>query len=565
MTAKNRDACGPRLRQAMAAHIWHSDRSPALQRAFRRRVATVTRRFIGIAALIAIALLILSWPMDYLAFHKRGPAALLWHLTEWRLILVGWLLVVLLGFHTLPRWTFGALVALSTVAFGMLGMSVGKIGGLGTNFFYTLYLIPFTAILVLVPIVARIALTLAFAAACVAGYLVMDPGFLTNPYLPTALAVLVVGSGLSIVIGHLFYDLVRVGHFCSRALEAEQLRSKRLLERLVDRTTAELQRQVAERSRDLGSALAKLAQQPQRLIGTDRVIDRRYRVVRRLGAGGMGMVYEVARLDDGRRLALKTLRGRVDAEAMARFAREAEIAAGLDHPNLVSVIDLGVTEGELFLVMEMVSGGSLEAERARFGDRRWAEPLLGQIARGLAAIHERGIVHRDLKPSNILLGGGVARIADFGLASLGIAADADTAASGGGFLGVTAPRLTRPGDLFGTADYMAPELASGVVRAAPSCDIFAFGVLAFELVAGRAPFAEPPVLARMHGRSIARPRLDHRHGALIERCLDLDPARRPTATELVAELGNAARVAGHLRVASSARADIGGGATLRPV
>ena len=559
------------MRSAMCDHVWHRDRTPAEQRAFRLRAAVVTRRFVDVAAMIAIAIMLVSWPIDYLAFRGRGSPALLWHITEWRLIVAGWIVGVVLGCRAFPRRTFPTMVVVSVPALVLLGMSVGRIGGLGTNFFYTFYLQPFTTILIFVPIVPRVAVTLTFAASCVVGYLITDPAFLSYAYSPTAIAVLAVGSGLSILIGHLFYDLVRVSHFRGRDLENEQVRSERLFQRLVDRTTRELQRQVSERSRELGSALAKLVNQPRQPMGTGRVVDGRYRVVRRLGAGGMGTVHEVERLADGRRLALKTLRGRVDTDAMARFAREAEIASGLDHPNLVAVIDLGVTDGELFLVMEMIDGGSLESERVRFGDRTWAMPILVQVARGLAAIHDRGIVHRDLKPANILVANGVARIADFGLASLGASADADTATSNAGLVGRTAPRLTRPGDIFGTTDYMAPELAGGTSHVAPSGDIFAFGVLAFEMLVGRAPFSEAPVLARMNGTEIARPGTDVRCGAVVERCLDLDPARRPTAVELVGALAEATRVHGPMPASpgrwvrdASLAGSLGSGPTLRP-
>jgi hypothetical protein len=299
-------------------------------------------------------------------------------------------------------------------------------------------------------------------------------------------------------------------------------------QRTIEHTADELRRQVAERSKELADALARLADQPQAsLVG--KTLDGRYRVIARLASGGMGTVYEVERTSDHKRFALKTLRDRVDTKLMARFAREAQFASELRHPNLVPVIDVGIADGTMYLVMELVAGGALERERARFGDAAWASPILGQVASGLAAIHAKGIVHRDLKPANILFDRGVARIADFGLASLHVGALDDTTPE--------SPGLTRAGDVFGTPGYMAPELASGANNAAPSADVFSFGVLAHELVAGRAPFGEPPVRARLQGRAIVatlgeladlRP--------LVESCLDLDPAKRPTADELVTAL-----------------------------
>jgi tRNA A-37 threonylcarbamoyl transferase component Bud32 len=310
-------------------------------------------------------------------------------------------------------------------------------------------------------------------------------------------------------------------------------------QRALEQTGEELRRQVAERSRELHDALAKLARQPGALVA-DRTIDDRYRVVKKIGAGGMGAVYEVERISDGKRFALKTLRGQADTDLMARFAREAQIAADISHPNLVPVLDVGISDGALFLVMPLVGGGSLEQARSKFGMAQWAKPLLVQIAEGLAALHARDIVHRDLKPGNVLLVGSTAQIADFGLAAVGggvVDAAGDTLASGDPLADTAAPAspLTQRGDIFGTPAYMAPELAAGTKDARPSSDIFAFGVIAVEMLTGRSAFAEPPVMARLHGRAIAAPVVDG-VPPIIARCLDLDPTLRPTAGELAAAL-----------------------------
>jgi hypothetical protein len=280
------------------------------------------------------------------------------------------------------------------------------------------------------------------------------------------------------------------------------------------RANAELRRQVAERSKDLADALAKLARQPA--LDAGRTIDGRYRVLARIGAGGMGTVYAVERASDKVHFALKTLRGTGGSEAMARFAREAQIAAGISHPNLVPVLDVGLADGSLFLVMPLL-GGSLAGQRTRFGDVAWARPLLAQIALGLQVLHERGIVHRDLKPSNILFDDGVARIADFGLATL--VEDGTLTATG----------LTRAGDVFGTPAYMAPELANGVRDPAPASDVFALGVIGYELLSGRAPFAEAPIFARPF---VAPTAVD----PIIDRCLDVDPTKRPSVADVIAAL-----------------------------
>jgi hypothetical protein len=302
-------------------------------------------------------------------------------------------------------------------------------------------------------------------------------------------------------------------------------------QRTITQTNAELQRQVAERSRELAEALAQLAKEPGPMT-VDRVIDDRYRVIGKLGAGGMGTVHEVERIEDGKRFALKMLRGIRDPEMMTRFAREAQLAAELRHPNLVPVFDVGITDGGLFLVMPLVTGGTLADKRDRFGDPPWAMFMLQQIASGLAALHAKSIVHRDLKPANILLEEGVlVRITDLGIASLATAprdpAVDDTVT---GKLG-HAP-LTHAGDVFGTPTYMAPELADGVHAAKPASDIFAFGLIAYEMITGNKPFVEPPLVMRMRGADIPVPDITG-IPPIIARCLDLDPAQRPTAAELV--------------------------------
>ena len=317
--------------------------------------------------------------------------------------------------------------------------------------------------------------------------------------------------------------------------------------RALERTAVELQHQVAERSRELADALAQIADRAADPIAVDWVVDGRYRVLRRLGAGGMGTVYEVERVSDRERFALKTLRDRDDsAQVMARFAREAQIASELHHPNLVPVVDVGLADGRLFLVMPVIAGGSLEAERKRFGDLAWAQPRLAQIAAGLSALHERGIVHRDLKPGNVLLDRGVARIADFGLASPRARTTERTLSISNLALDPTeSPRqaaLTQAGDVLGTPGYIAPELATGVQDARSSSDLFAFGVLAYEMVSGRAAFHVAPVIDRLAGRTIATPAplagKPDAVAASIMRCLDLDPAKRPTADELARTLAS---------------------------
>jgi serine/threonine-protein kinase len=254
-------------------------------------------------------------------------------------------------------------------------------------------------------------------------------------------------------------------------------------------------------------------------------------------------VFEVERKTDGARLAAKVMTGDVSAHAAARFAREAEIGARLQHPNLVSIVDLGVTDtGAPFLVMELVTGGSLEGQRSRFGQTEWALPILRQIAQGLAALHDAGVVHRDLKPANVLLtSAGVAKVSDFGIARMQAWAAVDsvgpTAAAGPG-----PGALTGTGMWLGTPVYMAPESVHGGRTLSPAADLFAFGLLAYELLMGALPHATPAVLLALARQPVpVPPRLDvpglpANAAALLAACLAPEPDARPAVDALITAL-----------------------------
>jgi HAMP domain-containing protein len=289
----------------------------------------------------------------------------------------------------------------------------------------------------------------------------------------------------------------------------------------------ELRHQVAARSRELAQALARA--QPASLAPGE-IVDERYRVESVLGSGGMGTVYAVRRLHDGRRLALKVLQA-TTSESIGRFAREAQIAASLDHENLVSIVDVGIERGMVYMAMELVEGGSLEEHRERFGDIAWASRVLAQLARALAALHERGIVHRDLKPANVLLARdgerNIVKVTDFGIAVQNEDPLALTVGSGGN----GRSRLTSTGVMVGTLLYMAPELADGA-RASFAADIFAFGLMAHEIFTGQSAFDAPPVLIAR--ASLPSPRslpstIPSPLAAMLADCLCPDPARRPSA------------------------------------
>src|SRR5215210_8827399 len=213
-----------------------------------------------------------------------------------------------------------------------------------------------------------------------------------------------------------------------------------------------------------------------------------YDVLSPLGTGGMGEVYLArdTRLD--RRVAIKFLSDAFarDPERLARFEREARVLASLNHPHIAQIYGLEDSGPSLALVMELVEGPTL-AERIAGGPLPLDETLsvARQLAAALEAAHEQGIIHRDLKPANIKLRpDGTVKVLDFGLAK---AMEPDTPASGRSLAPtITSPAMTQRGVILGTAAYMSPEQARGkpVDRRA---DIWAFGCVLFEMIAGRRP------------------------------------------------------------------------------
>ncbi len=194
----------------------------------------------------------------------------------------------------------------------------------------------------------------------------------------------------SIAVGNVVLGIAVLVFFSnSAAAEIERVEDELVEER--KRTESVLKRevahQVAERSRELGSALARPGGGPASPSATGSTrFGARYKVVRPLGEGGMGAVVEVERVTDGALLALKVMTGEVTRDQAARFAREAEIGARVHHPNLVAIVDIGAAVGGApFLVMELATGGSLEGQRARFGEVPWALSVLRQMAAGLVA------------------------------------------------------------------------------------------------------------------------------------------------------------------------------------
>lgn len=405
------------------------------------------------------------------------------------------------------------------------------------------------------------------------------------------------------------------------------------------RLNAELRHQIEQRSRLLVESMRSameshpisemddISTEVQPLLPRGTLLTKRYRVEAALGKGAMGTVYEVQRISDERRFAAKVLNVKPDYRMMARFAREAQLLARLQHPNLITIVDVDITTDQLaYLVMELVRGTSLAELHTRYGDCEFMRTVLLQIANALTTVHSAGIVHRDLKPANVLISLGAdgtsvrAKLADFGISRLldinqeasdgapsaGVAVTVESPARSGPLeaaldhpvrVAAIAPvtavsainsfevpldvrtrraadvppvhaspvapparppsapepagreshrsdTLTQAGMLVGTLYYMAPELGGGMHLAQLPSDIFSFGIMAYEVLAGAMPFDKPPLLLAKHGGELRFKPLDEMCpglspdlSRLLERCLAINPASRPTAVELSAALG----------------------------
>jgi len=259
-----------------------------------------------------------------------------------------------------------------------------------------------------------------------------------------------------------------------------------------------------------------------------------YRIVSKIGAGGMGEVYlaEDTRLD--RRVALKLLPAEFtqDADRVRRFIQEAKAVSALNHPHIVTIHEIGEAEAGRFIVMELVQGQTLRAL-----NKPCAPDLLVnlgcQIAKALSATHAAGITHRDIKPDNIMLrDDGYVKILDFGLARLMPATATDTEAA-------TLMQQTTPGALLGTVAYMSPEQARGE-PAPPATDIFALGIVFYELATGQHPFKADSLVGMLHSINSHTPAPPARLNpdlpvaleSLILRMLEKEGRLRPTAAEV---------------------------------
>jgi beta-lactam-binding protein with PASTA domain len=270
------------------------------------------------------------------------------------------------------------------------------------------------------------------------------------------------------------------------------------------------------------------------MVETGTVIDGRYKVLARIGSGGMADVYLAQDSLLGRQVAVKLLHHRFaqDQEFVERFRREASSAAGLAHPNVVSVFDRGEWDGTYYIAMEYLPGRSLKSVVREHGPLAPGDAIdiVVQILLAVRFAHKRGIIHRDIKPHNVILDEeGRAKVTDFGIARAG------------------ASDMTLTGSIMGTAQYLSPEQAQGHA-VSESSDLYAVGVVLYELLTGTVPFeGESPVTVALKQVSLEprppserNPAVGPALDAVVMRALAKDPAQRfGSADELIAALQQA--------------------------
>ncbi len=272
-------------------------------------------------------------------------------------------------------------------------------------------------------------------------------------------------------------------------------------------------------------------------VSEGSLVDGRYRVLRRLGSGGMADVWLAEDAHLQRRVALKVLHKRFaqDHEFVERFRREAEAAAGLQHPNIVAVFDRGEFEGTYYIAMQYVEGHTLKQLIDVGLSPEQAVPLIRQVLEAARFAHQHGIVHRDLKPQNVIVDPeGKAAVTDFGIARAGVS------------------EITQTGSVMGTPHYLSPEQAQGMETTAVS-DLYSIGVILYEALTGRVPFeGESAVAVAMkqvsqtpQRPSSINPRVSPALDAVVMRALEKDPGQRfQSAEAFIAALDQAMREPG---------------------
>jgi eukaryotic-like serine/threonine-protein kinase len=270
-------------------------------------------------------------------------------------------------------------------------------------------------------------------------------------------------------------------------------------------------------------------------VATGALVDGRYRILRRIGSGGMADVYAAEDTHLGREVALKVLHRRFaqDQEFVERFRREAKAAAGLSHPNVVGVFDRGEHEGTYYIAMEYLTGRTLKeivSSEAPLAQQRVVE-LGVQILHAAGFAHRHGVIHRDFKPHNVIVDEqGHAKVTDFGIARAG------------------ASEMTETGSIMGTAHYLSPEQAQGHAVTAAS-DLYSIGVMLYEMLAGRLPFEGESAVAialkhlseQPAPISQLRPDVHPALEAVVMAALAKDPAQRWQTADDFAEGLEAAR------------------------
>ncbi|HEX7311911.1 MAG TPA: Stk1 family PASTA domain-containing Ser/Thr kinase [Gaiellaceae bacterium] len=285
------------------------------------------------------------------------------------------------------------------------------------------------------------------------------------------------------------------------------------------------------------------------------LFDGRYRIMRKLGSGGMANVYLAEDQELGRRVAIKILNDRHagDDQFVARFRNEAKNAASLSHPNIVSIYDRGEAEGTYYIAMEYLDGKSLKELILERGPApvSVAVDYARQILAALRFAHRNGLVHRDIKPHNVLVDGeGHVKVTDFGIARAG------------------ASQMTEEGSIIGTAQYLSPEQARGT-QVDQTSDLYSLGIVLYEMLTGAVPFTgdSPVEIAMKHlsatpeALSTRRADIPHALDMVVLRALAKDPAARyQSADEMDADLERVARGLGVSRATEEAATTVLSGA-----
>jgi serine/threonine protein kinase len=318
----------------------------------------------------------------------------------------------------------------------------------------------------------------------------------------------------------------------------------------------------------VGGPSSPIGQAEDPLLG--RVLSERYRILKKLGEGGMGAVYLAEHVVIEKKIALKVLFPDLTRrpDLVQRFLQEAKSASRIGHENVIDITDFGQSEeGYVFIAMELLTGTELGQVLRHGGAMSWerAQPILLQIGKALRAAHEKGIVHRDMKPENVFI---IARegrtdfvkVLDFGIAKI-VGMDEE------------GPRLTRTGMIFGTPEYMAPEQAQGA-KIDPRVDVYAVGCIMYHMLTGTVPFRADSFMAVLSKHMLEEPTPPRVHNpaiateveAVIRKAMSKDPAGRfqsmAELCEVLSGLGPMQDVSARLRVRPARQATDHGRQTL---